>query len=226
MGLRGPLWAANHLIMLNYCRLWYFVQHWQHTTVSFAVQPGTQPQLRGTVQQRRLQHELLPGCMLSALGSKVQCTGGKHGHLSGVCSSIHPLQPSHKSKAGRAETRQLALPSMEDQERHCGMTSMRVVALAPAGDTGSTSVFLNSGHAAGSVQRTQMLMCSWARVGRMCLGKGRDSWERWIGDATALRRGYATTHCHPLGVPPQHHIALQGLNTVSFWQVTSKGYFL
>lgn len=68
-----------------------------------------------------------------------------------------------------------------------------------------------------------------ARVGRMCPGRGRDPWERWVGNATALGRGYPTTHSRC--VLAQHRMALQGVNTISFWQVApiqvaSKGYFL
>jgi len=52
------------------------------------------------------------------------------------------------------------------------------------------------------------------RVGRMCPGRGKAPWERWVGDATALGRGYPTTHCHC--VLPQHHFALRSVNKVPF----------
>lgn len=110
----------------------------------------------------------LQGCMLSARGSHVQ-RSAPMGSM-GIChvpapAFIHRSLPCTPNTV-RAETWQLALPGMGHQERGCGATSVRAVALAQAGNAGSTSGFLNSGCAAGSLRRTQMLMCSWARARR------------------------------------------------------------
>ena len=159
--------------MLNYCSYdILFRTAWQCTAVSFAAQPGAQPQLGGAAWQRCLtkwlQHEVIPGCMLSMRGSHVQ-----HSAPTGSTGIYHVPAPAfmhrclpHKPNAVRAETWQLALPGMGDQERGCGATSVHAVALAHACDTGGTSGFLNSGRAAGSMRRTQMLTCSWTRARR------------------------------------------------------------
>lgn len=169
MGLCGLLWAASawSCWIIAGCDILYSTA-WQRSAVSFAAQPGAQPQLGGAARQRWLQRKVIPGYVHSTWRSHVQrsapvgSTGNYHVPAPAIIHRSLPRTPD----AVRAETWQLGLPSVRDQERGCGATSVRAVALAHAGDAGSTFGFLNSRRAAESVQRTQMLVCCWARVRR------------------------------------------------------------
>lgn len=124
---------------------------WQSTAVSFAVPPGTKPQLGGSARQRCLarwlQQEVIPGCFLCGnptYSASVECGMGiYHAPASAF---IHCSLP-HTPNAGRAGTWQFALPGMEEQERGCGAAPVSAVVLTHAGITGGTSGFLKSrGH--------------------------------------------------------------------------------
>lgn len=72
-------------------------------------------------------------------------------------------------------------------------TSTQARAFTDAGNRGSTSGFLNSGHAAGSVERTHTeVLLSWceemARLGRVSPLRERDPWEMWTEDAALGKR--------------------------------------